>query len=175
MGCDIHSYAERRNKQTGKWEKVTDHFSLSDFDKDWYKKEKGDHPFDWRHYSMFAFLAGVRNYDRCDPISEPRGIPDDTSESVREEYEVWDGDSHSASFLSAKELLEFDYDKKFWDRRVTKQTGPNSWTGAGLAEEGEGRIVTYRENLGDDYFKHLEELEQLGDPEDVRIVFWFDN
>lgn len=87
MGCDIHSYAERRNKQTGKWEQVFNHFSLDDFDKDYYKKEKGDHPFDWRSYPMFAFLAGVRNYDHCEPISEPRGIPKDISESVREEVQ----------------------------------------------------------------------------------------
>lgn len=175
MGCDIHSYAERRNKQTDKWEKITDHFSLDDFSKGYYKKEKGDHPFDWRSYSMFAFLAGVRNYDHCNPISEPRGIPHDISDSVREEYKVWDGDSHSASFLSAKELLEFDYGKEFWNRRVVRQTGPFSFTGAGLAEEGEGEIVTYRDNLGEWYFKHLDELKQLGDPKDVRIIFWFDN
>lgn len=90
-------------------------------------------------------------------------------------YRDWAKDSHSASFLSAKELLEFDYDKEFWNRRVSKQIGPNSWTGAGLAEEGEGKIVTYRDNLGEWFFKHLGELAQLGNPEDVRIVFWFDN
>ena len=24
MGCDIHSFAEKRNKETGKWEQVFD-------------------------------------------------------------------------------------------------------------------------------------------------------
>jgi hypothetical protein len=175
MGCDIHSFAEIRNKQTNKWEKVGDHFSLDEFDKKYYKKEKGENPFDWRNYSMFAFLAGVRNYDRCEPLSEPRGLPKDISIEVMEEYEKLRYDAHSASFLTLKELLDFDYEKEFWNRRITKQTSPNSWNGASLAEEGEGEIISYRDNLGEWFFIHLNELKELGEPEDVRIVFWFDN
>lgn len=175
MGCDIHSYAEKRNKNTGKWEKVTGQFSLDSYYKKLYKKEKGDSPFNWRSYSMFAFLAGVRNYDYCEPISEPKDFPNDASPEVTESYEKWFGDAHSTSWLTAKELLNFNYDKKFWNRRVTKQLSENHWTGAGIAEEGEGVTLTYRENLGEDFFVHLKELEEIGNPEDVRIVFWFDN
>lgn len=167
MGCDIHSFAER--KRNGKWEKVGEHFSLGEWEKEYYKKEKNDSPFDWRSYSMFAFLADVRNYDHCEPISEPKGLPKDISDEVKDEYgEGWD--YHSASFLTAKELLDFDYDKVFWNRRVTKNNN-----GASLAEEGEGTNVTYRENLGEFFFTHLKELEELGNPDEVRIVFWFDN
>ena len=32
---------------------------------------------------MFAFLAGVRNYDHCEPISEPKGVPNDVSKLVK--------------------------------------------------------------------------------------------
>lgn len=174
MGCDIHSFAEIRNCQTNKWEKVENHFSLDQFGKKFYKTDKTDHPFNWRSYSMFAFLADVRNYDHCEPLSKPKGLPDDISDKVKDEYgEGWD--YHSASFLSVKELLDFNYDKTFWNRRVTKQTAPNSWNGASLAEEGEGKVLTYRENLGELFFVHLNELKELGKPEDVRIVFWFDN
>ena len=173
MGCDIHSYAEK--KVNGKWEKVSDQFSLDEFDKKWYRKEKGDNPFGWRNYSIFAFLADVRNYDHCTPISEPKGLPDDISDEVKEKADDWDGNGHSHSFLTLKELLDFDYDKSFWNRRVTKQIAPNVWNDSSLAEEGEGKIITYSENLGDWFFIHLEELKMLGDPEDVRIVFWFDN
>ena len=167
MGCDIHSFAER--KVNGKWEKVGDHFSLGEWERKYYKKEKGENPFDWRSYSMFAFLAGVRNYDHCEPLSESKGLPTDISDEVKEEY--GDGsDWHSASYLTAKELLDFDYEKEFWNRRVMKINN-----GASLAEEGEGTVLSYRENLGEFFFLHLEELKQLGNPEDVRIVFWFDN
>jgi len=173
MGCDIHSHAERR--VGGKWEVVKDAFTLGDFDKEYYNKERGDSPFDWRSYSMYGFLAGVRNYSCCDPIAEPRGIPDDTTSEVREDYEGWGSDAHTPSFLTAKELLDFDYDKPLWNRRISKQLSDNVWTGVGLAEEGEGTIESYREFLGEFFFVHLEDLTKLGDPEDVRIVFWFDN
>lgn len=110
-----------------------------------------------------------------EPISEPTGIPHDVSEEVRHDYDKWGANAHSASSLTLRQLIEFDYDKEFWNRRVVKQTGPNSWTGAGTAEEGEGKVLTYRENLGELFFKHLKELKEIGDPDDVRVVFWFDN
>jgi len=168
MGCDIHSFAER--KINNKWEKVGEHFSLGEWEKEYYKKEKNDSPFDWRSYSMFAFLADVRNYDHCEPISKPKGIPDDVCDEIKSEYEYWESDVHSSSYLTLKELLDFDYDKKFWNRRVMKNNN-----GASLAEEGEGNVLSYRENLGDFFFIHLKELQELGEPDDVRIVFWFDN
>lgn len=173
MGCDIHSFAEVRRKN--KWEKVTEHFELSDWAKSYYKKDKGDSPFDYRDYSLFAFLADVRNYDYCEPITPPKGFPSDASEEVIEEYNDWEGDAHTPSYLTLEELLNFDYDKKFWNRRVIKQTSPASWNGAALAEEGEGEITSYRDNLGEYYFKVLDELKELGNPKEVRVVFWFDN
>lgn len=175
MGCDIHSFAEKRNKETGKWEKVTNVFTLDDFDKKYYNKEKGDCPFPNRSYSIFAFLADVRNYDRCTPIKQPAGFPKDASREVKREYKKWEGDAHSASYLTARELSEFDYDQTFWNRRITRQEAPNYFNGAALAEEGEGVVLTYRENLGAFFFTHLEELKSIGELDDVRIVFWFDN
>lgn len=177
MGCDIHSFAER--KRNGKWEKVGEHFSLGEWEKEYYKKEKGENPFDWRSYSMFAFLANVRNYDHCEPISEPKGIPNDVCDEIKSEYEDWESDAHSSSYLTLKELLEFDYDKVFWNRRISRTTynenGGSFTNGAALAEEGEGTVLSYRENLGEFFFIHLKELEELGSPDEVRIVFWFDN
>jgi hypothetical protein len=82
--------------------------------------------------------------------------------------DISDDNYHSHSYLTLRELIEFDYDKTFWNRRIT-------FTGASLAKEGEGTIISYRENLGEFFFTHLEELKQLGDLDDVRIVFWFDN
>ena len=175
MGCDIHSYAEVRNKKTGKWEQAFNFTTLTDFDKEWCKCEKGDHPFDWRAYGMFGFLAGVRNYAYIDPIVEPRGIPDDVSDTIKSEYDEWYDDAHTPSHIYLKELVEFDYTQKFWNRRITRQTGPNSWTGAAIAEYGEGEVLPINEFLPDMFFQHIEDLKTLGDLEDVRVVFWFDN
>lgn len=168
MGCDIHSFAER--KLNGKWLKVEEGFiELSEDHKRIYKKEKGNEPFDWRSYSMFAFLANVRNFDCCEPISEPKGWPEDSVflDSMYERNDIYEDEpmtnkqdiesyAHSWSYLTLKELLDFDYDKTFWDKR-------------------EEEITSYREKLGREFFKQLEELKQLGEPEDVRVVFWFDS
>ena len=162
MGCDIHSFAERCNKETGKWQIVTDVVT-----------------FDNRDYSVFAFLAGVRNYDHCEPISEPKGLPDDVCDEIQENFESWQDDAHSASFLTVKELLDFDYEKQFWNRRISRTThypeGGSYTDGAAIAEEGEGEILSYRQNLGGYFFEILKELSELGDTRDTRVVFWFDN
>lgn len=155
MGCDIHSYVER--KINGVWEYEDTPFE----------------PFGNRSYSVFAFLAGVRNYDCCEPICERRGLPYDCSDYVTEEYDR--GGWHSCSYLMLDELLDYDYSKTFWNRRVSKQIAPNMWSGRELAEEGEGVIISYRDNLGEHFFKDLEALSILDEPENIRIVFWFDN
>lgn len=82
---------------------------------------------------------------------------------------------HSFSWLSLKELLDFNYDQTFEDRRVTVQTGPRSWNGAGEAEPGGGEQTTFREFLGEAFFSQLEILKTYGEPENVRVVFGFDN
>ena len=154
MGCDIHSFAERRNKDTNKWEVVKDCVTSSDFRREYYKKEKDSSPFGWRNYLTFGFLAGVR-YRNIEPISEPKGLPDDLSKEVLDEYNSLRLDAHSASYLTLRELVEFDYDK--------------SCTGDDYPNE------TYRDVLNDLFFVHLEDLKTLGDLDDVRVVFWFDN
>lgn len=196
MGCDIHSIAEK--KVDGKWVRIETDGRTTSWGSFFIKKEKYLSPFNWRNYSVFAFLADVRNYDHCEPLSEPKGLPEDSEylnsispyaydtnpmngkpipENERETIKsgVLDTDYHSHSWFTLKELIDFDYDKTFWNRRVTKQTSPNSWNGAALAEEGEGVIISYKENLGKSFFEDIELLKTFGNPENVRIIFWFDN
>lgn len=149
MGCDIHTVAQRR---------TIDGWKTLDFA-----------PFDWRSYGMFGFLADVRNYSAVMPISEPRGLPDDFERI--DEYEPDVGD-HSHSWLSVAELLDFDYDQLMEDRRITVQTGPNSWNGGTTSEPGGGEITTYRKFLGKEFFDDLAKLKELGAD---RIVFGFDS
>ena len=153
MGCDIHSYVEVR--KNGRWEC------------------QGWNPFDdWRNYGIFGFLADVRNYSHSPVITEPRGLPADVSAEVLEES---DGDAHTASWLTIAELLGYDYERVFWDRRVEREITPGHFNGAGLADEGEGRHLPLRDFLGEGFFRRLDEMAALGDPSDVRMVFWFDN
>jgi hypothetical protein len=135
-------------------------------------------PFDgMRSYGLFGFLADVRNYSEVPVIAAPQWtIPADASSKVRQEYEEWNGSAHSATWLTLKQLQDFNYDQVFWDRRITRQEGSGYWNGAARAEEGEGEHLPIREFLPRLYFDHLETMAHLGyEPEDVRLVFWFDN
>lgn len=141
MGCDIHIYVEQR--VNGVWEQVSD-----DID-------------NGRNYDLFSILADVRNgrgfagVDTGDgyvPISEPKGMPEDVSKGLIENV-CWDYD-HSHSYLSLRELIEYDWTqvttKRFqisaagYYRWYTDYFGrrkgnmPNSFSGAVL-----GRNVTH--------------------------------
>lgn len=172
MGCDIHSFVEV--KKDGKWQLPEPPIFVHDkIGQMVYGETNHNHPFNWRSYGVFGFLADVRNYSMVPPIAERRGKPEDVSDYVKAEY--WESDDHSHSWLSLKELLDFDYEAKFENRRITKQTGPHCWDGAALSEEGEGKVTAFREFLGKPFFNDLETMSKIGDPENVRIVFWFDN
>lgn len=147
MGCDIHSYAEKR--VNGKWQRVD------------------VTPFDWRSYGMYGFLAGVRNYSDVPPLAGRRGLPGDASQEVAGEHEHWGGDAHSASWLSVEELSVFDYDAAVEDRRITVNND-----GGCTAKPGGGKMTTWREFLGPDFFRDLAALKDAGAE---RVVFWFDN
>lgn len=157
MGCDIYLYVQVK---TGSGWKTVD-----------YKNLLGELPLNYRCYSRFAFLAGARNYDCCTPLSEPKGLPDDLNDdSIVEQSD----DRIKASYFTLSELFAFDYDQTFENRRVTRQTGPNMWDSGCITEVGEGKIISYRENLGEGFFESLKTLQTLGDNDHVRIVFFFD-
>lgn len=153
MGCDIHIWAER--KTTAGYEAI-----------DGVKFAEGLQPFDWRSYAMYGFLAGVRNYSAVPPIAEPRGVPADASDEVLDDFEGWDVDAHSSSWLSVEELAAFDYGAMMEDRRVMI-----NGNGGCTAEPGSGEMMTYREFLGDKFMADIERLRECGAD---RIVFWFD-
>jgi hypothetical protein len=145
MGCDIHIHMETRESPNHPWEDSAGDFPC-------WGDEISEAPFDWRSYCMFSFLAGVRsNGGPC--ISKPRGIPTDASPEVQAEKERWDGDGHSHSWLTLEELLAFDY----LDEELTDEDhiGQNF--------------------LGEQYEKNLLKMLEYGEPNNVRIVFWFDN
>jgi hypothetical protein len=106
MGCDIHGHIERRTANG--WEYLPDAYFP-----------------DGRNYNVFAILADVRNGhgfagiktgEGFNFIAEPRGLPNDMSpelqriakgETSEDDYR-WLGD-HSRSWLTLRELFEFDY------------------------------------------------------------------
>jgi hypothetical protein len=153
MGHDMYAYAEVRGD-------------------DGWREADVEMLFDVRDYGIYGFLADVRNYSHSPVIAEPRGLPTDVSQAVAED-DGDDCDHFAHGWLSLAELLAYDYDQVFWDRRVTKQMPSGVWNGAALADEGEGEHVTLREFLGEYFFRELDRLKMLAPVESVRLVFWF--
>lgn len=185
MGADIHSFAERRINN--RWERVTEEI----FDPGTATWNNTSEPFSIRSYGIFGFLADVRNYSHIECITgETRGLPRDSeylNQSIELDLAIWGSiketkreellnDSyHSFNYVTLKELIEYAYDRVFEDRRYTKEESPNVFNGAAVAEKGKGQQTTIREFLGEWFFNEIEILKTLGEPEDVRVVMWFDN
>ena len=171
MGCDIHSRVQVL--QLGEW-KTVNYPLFPNYGVDLFKEEvsrwerPSAEPFGWRAYGLFGFLANVRNYSHVPPFSEPRGLPSDIDGIDPDDPPFGE---HSFSWLSLSELLAFNYDQTFEDRRCTRDG-----SGAADAGEGNGEITTFRKFLGRDFFRDLAIMQSLtDDPTTVRIVFGFDS
>lgn len=195
MGCDIHMFVESKSKDGKYWFKAGKEFKDSYFDPKKpmsdYNEITTDEPYQGRNYSLFALLADVRNDHDLTPLSEPKGLPKDVSEEIKEKAEEWGGDGHSHSYFTLQELLDID-----WDFTVIPQAGlvdkknydlfkltnrPYEWC-QGTNQTDYHKIkwnVSLREFMRDfidvlyelRYWGKLKELE----PKDIRLVFWFDN
>jgi hypothetical protein len=207
MGCDIHSFAEV--KRGGKWHRVGDIFPHP-----YNEDKKIDQPFYSRNYNLFAILADVRNGvgfagiktgEGFISISEPRDFPLDLSDDGRLTSDSLSDDYHSRSWLTLKELMEYDWNqltvRQGWVTKpeydeYKKEGVPSSFCGgvSGLSvrhiSNDEMDTIsdhancytlvkwgtTYKAAAGDWYFdKIFPILADLGAHEDVRVIFWFDN
>jgi hypothetical protein len=179
MACDIYSFGERR--VADRWVCVRasttapcNDFGLHNSD----PLPVGPEPFDRISYPEFAFLADVRNDWGVPPISEPRGLPKDASAYVLYEYQdpcrrdQPRGGSHSASWLTIQELIDFNYEKTFEDRAPSYELNGQWYYEYKMIEAADGgRTKTYREFLGP-YFLNLLHTLKLEGVE--RLIFWFD-
>lgn len=102
------------------------------------------------NYYLFSLLADVRNYNgEVEPLSQPRGIPDDASYGYKYEVDKWDGDGHSHSYYTLEELLNVNWD--------LYNTG-------------------YYDKYLDEFLESIEKMKEIdSDPSKVRCVFFFDN
>lgn len=120
MGCDIHFYVEK--KIDGKWK-----LQGQLVDDDGHKYVADANFYDGRNYNLFAILADVRNGrgfagiktgEGFNPISDPRGVPEDASEEYKQLVEQWDCDGHSHSYHTLRQMLDYDW---------TQATGLQGW------------------------------------------------
>lgn len=136
MGCDIHAHIEL--KVNGKWE----HYSC---------------PLLKRWYALFARIANVRNDGSIEPISLPRGLPDDLNIVTKLEADSWKGDGHHYTWLNKDELNELI---KWAEDRM----GNDGWS---FQHEQMGYLN------GNDFLQYAESHPK--EFEDVRFICWFDN
>jgi hypothetical protein len=139
MGCDIHFFVEKfsadkdyegpkgvQEERNAKLLEVLETESeprwITADSWEYLDEDEGDEYAYWsvvrdkrfyagRNYYLFTILAGVRGNRDDDKISEPRGVPDDISDAYREQLRQWEGDAHSKSYFTLKELLDVDWSK----------------------------------------------------------------
>ena len=187
MGCDIHTVVEIKKENT------------------WLGLEECPKEFCERNYSLFAFLANVRNMFNTKGF-EPKGFPDDISEKAKEKFKD-DIDLHSKTYLTLKELDDADkkdafahkylIDGDFWEK--FKELGGQLPDGMEVEEDFKtdsiidairlvmcpGVIIKWQlseeEIKKHDLYKGIEVLKKIAKQnnienyEDIRIVFCFDN
>jgi hypothetical protein len=247
MGCDIHLYAEK--KVNGKWESADTLSKNKYYEEDPENEQEfsldyKDAYYSGRNYNLFGILADVRNGrgfagvktgEGFNPISEPKGTPEQVSDFVKAELDRWSDDGHSHSYLTVSELMAYDWTQTTTIKTVVdiatyahwslygKKSGDYpewscSYTSAETINESDYiktvNTLTKNNFTENDYnvrnamqahFKKNKEaglpslhvassfespyykvsgsflaetlprLWKLGKPEDVRIVFWFDN
>lgn len=216
MGCDIHLHVEVK-KGLNKYKEPSwicgDYFRLNPYykapearnsqdqeDNDpWVTTEKY-HKTNFcedRNYDLFSVLANVRNYGGNDYIDEPRGVPEDASQEIKDDYASWGMDGHSASYFTLKELINWQKEQRFVRHSglVSAEeaenldeygTLPTMWC-QGTTSDG----WVYREwstenkvlqplidsliKRGYEYwlFYHEDQIEE--DADKIRIIFWFDS
>lgn len=152
LGCDIHLFVEV--KKDGKWinaDKWTKNPYFDQYPEDEREfKISRENSFysGGRNYNLFTALCGVRgrNFIGEPPrISEPKGVPQDVSDRVREEISRWASDGHSHNWNTMDELKAFD------------------WSAYGETTKA----------FTDEVLPKMESLK--AENEDVRIVYFFDN
>jgi hypothetical protein len=161
MGCDIHSYVEKWNEGTEKWEliwgmcpRLRDECGELGIDVETYAGELLDDVDEYhskfeeycehklyigRNYNLFAILAGVRNHTGwCSPyvsIDCPRGVPKDCSSEYRAWVDLWDVEGHSHSYFTVQELLDYDWDQEKEYRGLVGPKGFIEWKERGRPSE----------------------------------------
>lgn len=215
MGCDIHTHVEyRANACVGIDENGNAIFRLrwlcGDYFKTaWYYRDSNKRRLavveicGERNYDRFATLANVRNYGGTPYISEPRGLPEDVTKLVNEDYESQFGDAHSPSYYTLKELIEYQSTIKPLKRsglispEAQKEldengTPPREWCQGTTCDGWERReweventvlipliegLKERADKLGVIYKWEWEEkpVESLEKADNIRFVFWFDD
>ena len=170
MGCDIHAMIEEK--------KVGSYYS-------WWIN-RGDPEID-RYYELFSVLGNVRNYNNIPFIAENRGVDAFSCCEYLSWIKYWDSDAHSASWVTLKELKDFNIEQEYYNSNLIKDKDNAGkiietctfTTGKHMGEVGKVKLfrVFGEDSHGiKDWRRLIKKLDSFGSsPENIRIVFFFDN
>ena len=139
MGCDIHMHLEV--KIDNQWE----HYGA---------------PSVSRNYELFEKLGARGDIENA--MVTPKGIPADATKLTALDYKSWEGDAHTASWLSKEEIMVLEG----WLKGL-----PGDFLSHGLEH-----VILKTYLFGNSFtgpFRYPE--ENCFNIQDVRFVFWFDN
>lgn len=208
MGCDIHTYIEVQRTVSNElaWQ-CADRFELNkyfdpkdDSDK-WGQEYNVDPVYSDRNYTLFSALAGVRYYgNEVALLSEPRGMPDDCNQVIKDHNERWDADGHSHSYCTLQELYDYqdENSKVTYKGLISPEqakdldengTHPRSWCQGTSDQSYIKREWTVEEDVLKFFVEAIEkrarkdhwifwkddERVEREKAEKTRVVFWFDN
>lgn len=193
LGCDIHAHVIIRRPIYRSITRKDGHVEYQVVDHNWklvnnwrkngcYDPSLPDDGFDntpfqpaecfmGRDYTLFGVLAGVRS-NEYDPIDSPRGLPLGCPKEL-EDYidKAWGDSAHSRSWLSLAELNRAVRNKKKYPKWETfvdeygRKAKSKDFYGPHVAlKEFRDCVRTFAN--ADCYYD---------DPEDVRVVFFFDS
>lgn len=171
MGCDIHCYVEYRTKPPHEGVK-----QWSDF---------GGRINPGRHYPMFSALAGVRNYHGITPVAEPRGIPEDTGYSARDDNMLFISDEGGDGYVTPERAAYYveEYGCKYingHDGQPTWVTHPDWHSGSWLNRPEWAAALDLVNGSKWGSFQEYRAIQDVlrsfeAQGYDARVVFWFDN
>jgi hypothetical protein len=152
-------------------------------------------------YELYSALVGYERWstypfyhtEPITPLSEPRGFPADMNRLYQDNFgdRMSSPEFHRPTWFLVQEVIDYPWDKKFppFTAYVRSQYADLFSEGGEFPEKfpegeklylhrAEGRteiswVESYRDFVGcGDWF--ISELVKLGDPHNVRIIFWID-
>lgn len=163
MGCNIDVFMEV--KRDGEWKDNNLFRVVSGCGE--YKDTSRYFPlsvYDGRNYTLFGLLAGVCNRDNMKPIAQPRGIPNDCSETVRRFM-----NGSTPSWLLLSEILEAQLKYAAFN-----ETDMSYYAQRSASSSLESFIIAIRQHLVRTGIVHYNE-EMAEKANDIRVLFSFED
>jgi hypothetical protein len=168
-------FAETRKSESSEWKKVGNIFTSV--------CGPTDRPYCDRNSRLFALLADVRNEYNFDPIKRiAYKLPEDISNGIFDAFVSQTG-VYAIGYYTLQELIEFNWDFTFTNHGVISPTEIAGLLDGKIPTEycGMSNLQGYEYREWEERFESsfvteaIPELKKLGSPDNVRIVFWFDN